>query len=265
MGTPRRVLLEPAFLLHQRDYRDSSRIIEFFSRGHGRVCLFAKGVRRPGSAFTAVLQPFVPLLVSWAGPGDGGTLIAAEFIGAPPRLPPAALMSGFYLNELLLKLLGREDPYPEVHEAYALALEELRAAPGAARPLRLFEKRLLEALGLGIDYAHLAAGGPALDADAYYHVEAQQGVVSVPEGAEPTRFFRGRDLLSLAAEVLADEASLAAAKRLLRAALAAPLDGRELATRSVARALGERARAAPVTAPVTAPAAAPDDTEGNTR
>jgi DNA repair protein RecO (recombination protein O) len=260
MGAPRRVLLEPAFLLHQRDYRDSSRIIEFFGRGRGRVCLFAKGVRRPGSALAAVLQPFVPLLVSWAGPGDGGTLTAAELLGAPPRLPPAALMSGFYLNELLLKLLGREDPYPEVHDAYALALAELRASHRAARPLRLFEKRLLEALGVGLDYSRLAAGGAPLQADAYYHVEAQQGVVAAPAGADPARAFRGRELLSLAAEELADEASLAAAKRLLRAALEAPLDGRELATRSVARALGERARRAPATAPARPPA--PDGNEG---
>ncbi len=254
MGAPRRVQLEPAFLLHQRDYRDSSRIVECFSRGHGRVCLFAKGVRRPGGALAAVLQPFLPLLISWSGPGDGGTLTGAEMVGAPVRLPARALMSGFYLNELLLKLLGREDPFPDVYEAYTLALEELRATPAAARALRLFEKRLLEALGVGLDYAHLAGGGAPLDADAYYHVHAEQGVVAAPPGADPGRGYRGRELLSLAAEELTDAASLASAKRLLRAALEAPLDGRELATRGVARALGERTRRA-----------APDDTEGNTR
>src|SRR5262245_34038393 len=122
MVTPRRVLLEPAFLLHQRDYRDSSRIIEFFGHERGRVSLFAKGVRRPGSALAAVLQPFVPLLISWSGPGDGGTMTAAEIVALPPRMPAAALMSGFYLNELLLRLLGREDPYPDVYDAYAQAL-----------------------------------------------------------------------------------------------------------------------------------------------
>ena len=247
MAPARRVLLESAFLLHQRDFRDSSRIVECFTRAHGRVCLFAKGVRRPGSALAPVLQPFVPLLISWAGPGDGGTLTAAELVGAPPRMPPAALMSAFYLNELLLRLTGREDPYPDVHDAYEIALGELRAAPGAARPLRLFEKRLLEALGLGLDYAHRLPDGAPLAPDADYHVRAQQGVVAAPAGADPALGFRGRELLSLAAEELGDEASLAAAKRLLRSALEAPLEGRALATREVARALGEHARRAGAT------------------
>jgi DNA repair protein RecO (recombination protein O) len=237
MKSSRRVQLEPAFLLHQRDFRDSSRIIEFFSRDHGRVCLFAKGVRRPGGSLAAVLQPFTPLLVSWAGSGDGGTLTGAELSAAPVALPPAALMSGFYLNELILRLLGREDPHPDVHEAYALALTELAAAPAEARALRLFEKRLLEALGLGLDYARLAASGEPVRADAYYHVRAERGVIEVPAGADPADAYGGAVLLSLAAEELNDGASLAAAKRLLRAALESPLDGRELNTRTVARAI----------------------------
>ncbi len=242
MGSPRRVQLEPAFLLHQRDYRDSSRIIEFFARDHGRVCLFARGVRRPGGALAAVLQPFVPLLVSWSGSGDGGSLSGAELAGTPEQLPPAALMSGFYLNELLLKLLGREDPYPDVHESYAEALAGLRAAPSDARALRIFEKRLLDALGLGLDYSHLAASGEPLEAAAYYHVRAERGVIAAPVNGDPALAFRGAELLSLAAEELHDPASLAAAKRLLRAALETPLDGREMRTRTVARALKVGAR-----------------------
>ena len=237
MKSTRRVQLEPAFLLHQRDFRDSSRIVEFFCRDHGRVCLFARGVRRPGGPLAAVLQPFMPLLVSWSGSGDGGTLTGAELAGIPAQLPPAALMSGFYLNELILKLLGREDPHPDVHEAYALALAGLAAAPGDGRALRIFEKRLLDALGLGLDYARLAATGEPVRADAYYHVRAERGVIEAPASGDPALQFRGADLLSLAAEELEDASSLAAAKRLLRAALETPLDGRELTTRTVARAV----------------------------
>jgi DNA repair protein RecO (recombination protein O) len=237
MTSSRRVLLEPAFLLHQRDYRDSSRIVEFLARDHGRVCLFAKGARRPGGSLAALLQPFVPLLLSWSGPGDGGTLTGAELGGPPRALPAAALMSGFYLNELVLRLLAREDPHPGLYDCYARALAGLAAPGGESRALRLFEKRLLEVLGLGIDYAHVAGSGEPLRPDAYYHVQAERGVVGVAAAADPAADYGGRELLSLAAEELADAASLAAAKRLLRAALAGPLDGRELNTRSVARAV----------------------------
>jgi DNA repair protein RecO (recombination protein O) len=255
----RRVALEPAYLLHHRAWRDTSRVVELLTRDRGRVSLFAKGARRAGSAWRAVLQPFAPLLVSWSGPGDGGTLTGAEFSAGPQGVPPPRLLSGFYLNELLLKLLSPEDPHPEVFESYAAAIAELAGprtpagetpdasavlAQREARTLRLFEKRLLDALGIGLDYAHLAGGGERLDPDAYYHVRPQHGVVGVaarPAGrqgaAAAVGDYRGAHLLSLAAEELADAGALAAARQLLREALAAPLDGREIASRGVARAL----------------------------
>ena len=240
MTAARRVLLEPAFLLHQRDWRDSSRIIEFLTRDHGRVALFAKGVRRPGRALGALLQPFVPLAVSWSGPGDGGTFTGVE-LAASPRSPAACcLMSGFYLNELVLKLLGREDPHPDVFEAYAQALAGLVEPADEHRALRLFEKRLLEAIGVGIDYAHLADGGTRVDPDRYYHVDPQRGVASAAVDAGQPGACRGAELLSLAGEELADGASLAAARRLLGQGLAAALDGLELSSRRVAHAIRSR-------------------------
>jgi DNA repair protein RecO (recombination protein O) len=237
MGAPKRVEFQPAFLLHQREFRDSGRILELVTRDHGRVALFARGVRRAGSPLAALLQPFVPLSVSWSGPGDGGTLRACEPAGPRPPLPPAVLMSGFYLNELVMRVLAREDPHPDIFECYVLALGALAVPGGEARALRLFEKRLLEALGLGIDYAHLAAGGESVRPDAYYHVRAEHGVVGEASGPGSREAYAGRALLSLAAEELADPESLAAARRLLGAALEQPLDGREIRTRRVARAL----------------------------
>jgi DNA repair protein RecO (recombination protein O) len=237
MPSPRRVMLEPAYLLHQREWRDSSRIVELLARDHGRVALFAKGVRRAGNPHGPVLQPFAPLLVSWSGPGDGGTLTGAERAGPPLQVPAACLMSGFYLNELVIRLLAREDPHPDVYAAYALALAGLGEQGGEARALRLFEKRLLDALGLGLDYAHLAGGGARVEADAYYHVGPERGVLGVAEQPDPASAYRGADLLSLAAEELADPGSLTAARRLLKEALDGPLDGRELASRAVARAV----------------------------
>ena len=108
MSAPRRVLHEPAWLLHHRPWSDAGRILEFVTRGHGRVTLFARGVRRPESRLRGLLQPFLPLLVSWSGRADGGTLTGAEIAGTWTALPPDRLMSGFYLNELLLRLLPRE-------------------------------------------------------------------------------------------------------------------------------------------------------------
>lgn len=240
MSSSRRVQLEPAFLLHHRPYRDSSRIVEFYAHEQGRVSLFAKGARRAGSAMAPVLQPFVPLLISWSGPGDGGVLTGAELATSPVQLPPARLMSGFYLNELLLKLVPRQDPHPELYEAYALALEDLRSGPDEARALRLFEKRLLDALGYGLDYARVAATGAAVQPDGYYHVRPEHGVLGVAETRDGASVYRGADLLQLAGEQLDDAPSLQAARRLLRAQLDAPLEGRELRSRTVARAVRGR-------------------------
>ncbi len=237
MTVARRVQLEPAYLLHQRDWRDSSRIVEFFTRDHGRVALFAKGVRRQGSPYASLLQPFVPLLVSWSGPADGGTLTGAEFAGRPVAVAPQCLMSGFYMNELVLKLMERVDPHPDVHEAYALSLASL-ADPGAEhRALRLFEKRLLDALGLGLDYAHLVADGARVEPDRYYHVDPERGVTGLAARPDAPGACRGADLLALAGEELEGPAGLATARRLLAASLAAALDGRELESRKVARAV----------------------------
>jgi DNA repair protein RecO (recombination protein O) len=246
MGVRARVEFQPAFLLHQRAFSDSSRILELITHDHGRVALFARGVRRAGNPLAALLQPFVPLSVSWSGPGDGGTLRACEPAGPRPPLPAAVLMSGFYLNELVMRVLAREDPHPDIFEAYVLALGALGVPGGEARALRLFEKRLLEALGFGIDYAHLAGGGEAVRADAYYHVRAEHGVVGEAVGPGSVSAYAGHALLSLAAEELADAESLAAARRLLGAALEQPLDGREIRTRRVARALRGAGRRPPL-------------------
>ena len=120
MTGPRRVALQPAFLLHHRDYSDSSRIVELFTRGHGRISLFAKGAKRPKSPFRPLLQPFMPLLVSWSGSIDGGQLTGAELAGEAVPVPAQRLMSGFYLNELLLRLTPRGEPVQDVFDVYAL-------------------------------------------------------------------------------------------------------------------------------------------------
>lgn len=124
-----------------------------FSREHGRLSVFARGVRGANAKLAGVLQPFLPLLVSWAGRGESPRLTGAELDGAVmgrSAIPQARLMSAWYLSELVLSLTARHDPQPELYEHYSAALDDLRAAPSLPRTLRLFEKRLLDVLGYGI-------------------------------------------------------------------------------------------------------------------
>ncbi|HEU4530623.1 MAG TPA: DNA repair protein RecO [Steroidobacteraceae bacterium] len=235
-----RILLAPAYLLHHAPWRDSSRRLELITREHGRVTLFARGVRRPASGLRAVLQPFQRMLVSWSGRGEAGTLIGAELDGEPTSLPPARLMSGFYLNELLLKLFERQDAHPHVFDDYARALERLRGIEAEARTLRIFEKRLLDSLGYGLDLARECESGAALDPRGHYHVRIERGVTRAVEESAAT--YCGASLASLASEDLGDEQSLRDARRLLREALGACLDGRNLKSREVMRSMQRSSR-----------------------
>ncbi len=241
MSAPRntgRILLTPAYLLHHAPWRDSSRRLELLTREHGRVTLFARGVRRPGSDLRAVLQPFQRMLVSWSGRGEAGTLIGAELDGEPTTLPRARLMSGFYLNELLLKLFERQDAHPHVFDDYARALERLRGPQSEARTLRIFEKRLLESLGYGLDLARECESGTALDPQGHYHVRIERGITRAV--AESAATYCGASLAALASEELGDDRSLRDARRLLREALAACLDGRNLKSREVMLSMRKR-------------------------
>jgi DNA repair protein RecO (recombination protein O) len=245
-----RVQLAPGYLLHHAPYRDTSRILEVLTRDHGRLSLFARGVRGPKSRLAALLQPFQPLLLTWSGRGEAPQLTGAELAGARRSLPPDRLLAAFYLNELILKLTTRHDPHPALYEAYGRALEALAgsAPPDAAdraaveRPLRLFEKRLLEEVGYGLDLGTSAADGGAIDPERSYQFQPGQGLVAAAAGAP--RAIAGSSLIALAREELAGPKELGDARRLLKAALDHCLEGRELATRAVARAVESRRRIA---------------------
>ena len=147
----RRIELALGYLLHHRPWRDTSRILEVLTREHGRLTLFARGVRGPQAKLAPVLQPFQPLLLSFSGRGEAATLTGAERAASCAALPPAALLSGFYLNELLLKLTTRHDPQPQLFDHYHGTLSALRGGAPLAPALRLFEKHLLEVLGYGLE------------------------------------------------------------------------------------------------------------------
>jgi DNA repair protein RecO (recombination protein O) len=231
----RRIELAPGYLLHSRPWRDTSRILEVLSREHGRLTLFARGVRGPTAKLSAVLQPFLRLLLSWSGRGEAAQLTGAERAAHEPPLPPGAFLAGCYLNELLLRLTTRHDALPELFDRYHETLAALRSGAPLEPCLRLFEKRLLELLGYGLDLASEAHSGRPLEADGYY--EFRPGLGLVPARATSVQALCGRSLLSLARERLSERRELEDARRLLQAALAACLEGRPLATRAVAQAM----------------------------
>ena len=215
-----------AFVLHQHDWQDNGRVFELLTREQGRFSVFAHGVRGPKAKLAGVMQPFLPLLVSWSGRSESPRLIGAE--PDPQAMPvkalsPGHLMPAFYLNELLLALTARHDPHPALFDHYSLALSQLRAGAPLERELRLFEKRLLDALGYG-----LQREAPEDEPDPLQ-------LAALPAAA-----------LALLADERLDEPELVEQVRpLLRRALTLCLDGRALRTRGVARSLAELRRAGP--------------------
>jgi DNA repair protein RecO (recombination protein O) len=235
---PRRVQLAPGYILHHYPYRDTSRILEVLTRDAGRFSIFARGVRGPKAKLASELQPFRLLLLSWSGKGDAPMLSGAE--GAPEQgtMPPACLMAGFYLNELLLKLTHRHDPIPGVFDTYHATLETLKTGAALEPTLRIFEKRLLDLLGYGVELDVDARSGARLEPDAYYHFRPAYGVF--PAAPDAAGAVLGASLIRLAHEEVATGRELEDARRLLQAALAHCLEGRELSTRQVARAVARK-------------------------
>jgi DNA repair protein RecO (recombination protein O) len=230
----RRVWLAPAYVLHQYAYRDTSRIVEVFTSDHGRLTLFARGANGSKSVLRGVLRPFQRLLLSWVGRTEACQLATAEIDGALTSMANERLMSGFYLNELLLKLTERCDPHPEIFDAYAACIAALCGGEGEESALRRFEKRLLDNLGYGLELSRTADGEPVA-ADGYYRFQAQRG--PQPCVAEAPGAIYGRSLVDLDAETFADARSLRDAKRVLRAALDVCLEGRTLKSREIMLAM----------------------------
>jgi len=238
-GAKRRVELTPGYLLHHRPWRDTSRILEVLTREHGRLTLFARAVRGPGARLASVLQPFRPLLLSWSGRGEAPQLTQAERADNCGALPPASVMAAFYLNELLLKLTTCHDPLPALFDHYHATLAAVRSGVPLEPVLRVFEKRLLEELGYGLELASEARGGAALEPGGYYQFRPSQGLVRA--GAGTAGALVGDSLIGLREERLSGARALEDARRVLHAALAACLEGRPLATRVVARSMVRKA------------------------
>lgn len=173
----KRVSEEPAFVLHRYDWSETSLVLEVFTRHHGRIALVAKGVKRPTSQFRPVLLPLQPLHVSWTGDAEVRTLKSAQWQGGHVMPTGEALISGSYLNELLMRLLARDDPHASLFDHFALAVQ-LLAEKGDAQQviLRAFELLLLRDVGLLPDFSQEANTLTPLDSDGLYVLTPESGL-----------------------------------------------------------------------------------------
>ena len=233
MSDSDRVLLEHGFVLHQRAYRNTSQLLECLAEQHGRVGLVARGSRRAASGQRALLQPFVPLRLSWVKRGELGRLTGVEPAAASYELTGQHLLAGYYANELLLRLTARDDPNPKVFSCYSRCLAELANGAQVARTMRIFEMSLLEALGYGLELDADVATGEPLRAESRYAYEAEHGLRATEFGDPDADVFSGRALISLREHVLDDDDSLRAAQRLLGRVLRLYLGERPLKSRLV--------------------------------
>lgn len=228
---------QPAFVLHAYPYSETSLIIDVFSRDFGRVALLARGARRPRSVLRGVLLAFQPLELGWAGRGEVQTLMKAEWQGGQPLLAGNSLFCGYYLNELLMHLLPRDDAHARLFAVYAETLR--RFANGAQESdLRCFERGLLQELGYGLRL-ETDAEGVAVDADGHYAYEIERGPVRLPRPGGSALSVSGRTLIDLAREDFSDPRSLSEAKQLMRTLIGHYTGGRSLASRRIFRELRE--------------------------
>lgn len=232
---PSRVDHQPGFVLHAYAWRETSLIVETFTRDHGRVALVARGAKRPTSQFRGLLAPFAPLMLSWSGRNDIKSLIRAEWCGGLAPLRGDALLAGFYVNELLVRLLARADAHEVLFARYTSALAALAAgAGGHDAVLRGFELELLREIGHAPAF-DLSADGQALDPDAVYRVDAERGLVrqARTDVGEDPACLRGSTALAIARSDFSSPVVANHSKLVLRHLIRYHLNGQPLNTRRI--------------------------------
>jgi DNA repair protein RecO (recombination protein O) len=255
MSSINRISLAPAWILHRYAWRDSSLLLEVFTRDHGRIGLVARGARAARGRWHNQLQILHPLLLSWVMRGELGTLNGAEPVRGSVPASGRQLFSACYLNELLLRLLSRHDPHPGLFDAYERAIALL---PGnEEQALRCFEKSLLQELGYGLLLDKEAGSGAPVDAMAIYEYQPERGPVRCAAAGDAGLYLHGSSLLALHHEQPFDRQAGRELKALLRAVLGLYLGARPLRTRTVLRQLAALERAQRERATINAPAPEP--------
>ncbi len=234
------VYLQPAFILQQRKYRETSLIIDALTRDFGRISLLAKGVRKTKSKTAGLLQPFIPLTISYFGKAELKTLTDVELCASRPagsihsdsiqpfsRIKGLALYCGFYINELVGCFLHKDDPHPEVFADYGECLSALAQGSSMEAALRLFELKLMENAGYGLQLEYDDKDN-AIESLTKYLFNVGQGPVAAVNGP-----FSGKTLQALNCRELTDPQVLNEAKILMRSVIDVYLQGRPLKSRTV--------------------------------
>ena len=227
-----RISGQPGFVLHSYPHKETSLIIDLFTREHGRVALVAKGAKRPHSQLRGVLQTFQPLSTGWTGKSELRILTGAEWVGGMLPLEKTALLCGFYLNELLVKLLARDDPHPKLFDHYVATLNQLAHNEPPPIVLRKFELALLKETGVAADLTRCTSSRQPVDAGGVYVVDPERGA-RLERAADVWPRVSGKTLLDMEREDYRDPATQGQSKQLMRFLLAHHLGGAPLNTRQI--------------------------------
>lgn len=224
----------PAFILHRRPYRETSLLLDVFSRDYGRVGLLAKGIRQRKSSKVEILQPYQPLLLAWSGKGELMTLTAAEADRPAFVLKGRQLIAGFYINELVIRMLHQHEAHPDLFDIYARTLHLLSMAQANAEAvIRIFEKRFLDAVGYGLVLERDVDNGEGIKPGIEYYYLAERGpCVNIPDSSDYITI-SGETLIALNNEKFDSAGTLQNAKHLMRFIMQKHLGNKPLASRKL--------------------------------
>jgi DNA repair protein RecO (recombination protein O) len=230
-----RTELHPAYVLHRRRYRETSLILECLSADYGRVGVVARGAIRPRKRGGDAIQAFHQYKMSWSGRAELHTLTGLEPVGGALNLVGERLFSGFYVNELVMRLTGRHDPNAGLFAIYEQTLTSLARPAAAIEPiLRRFEKVLLETCGYGLELVKEVGSGAEIDPSRTYYYVVERGPMPTADG-EHGISVSGRTLLALAGSREFRAPQLHEAKQLMRFVLRHYIGDRPLASRALFR------------------------------
>ncbi len=230
MAENQRIYLQNSFIIHSRSYRETSLLLDVFSRDYGKVALIAKGIRKRKTKLAGVLQPFNLLRLSWSGRSELQTMTEAELVLPSLQIRGKSLFCGFYLNELIDRFLHRHDPHPDLFAFYSAALLDLANGVDIEKVLRCFELALLDEVGYGLQLDRDPESGHEVEAESLYVYVVGQG----PILSEPTHnVVHGDTLIELRQRKLKSARALAEAKRLMRSIIDFHLNGAVLQSRSL--------------------------------
>lgn len=225
--------MEPSYILHSRPYRNTSLILDLFTRNEGRISLLVKGARGKKTKGGGRLQPFEPLLISWFGRGELKTAKDIDYSGSSSALTGDKLIVGLYLNEMLYFLLGKQEAVPPVFDEYHLLVNQLGCGTFSESDLREFEMTLLNHLGYGLVFDTDLSTGKSIQADKHYVFAADEGFTEMGVQDESKVYYSGEKLLKISARDFSEIEILSLSKKLLRQAISFRLGGRNLKSREL--------------------------------